>query len=286
MFHLDELLRRTSPQTDFTKARVVRHLEPRTEGTPLSLFNMFYGDRQTFEQYQATQQGQPFSSATHIVSTLGLPNSESLVVGVYEVLGETKGIHPEALEPLWSANQLYTLYNLRLCDEFEALSGRVVVDWGQNTRTWCQKNLAKPVVELRRAHSYRPFDSYDATVLDFGALKRILTNGPANPTWQTALSAVSGVYLIVDTSTGQQYIGSACGAGGIWARWKCYAETNCVAGNVALEQLFLQDPAFGQNMRFSILQTLSKTATKRDVVSIEQRFKEKLGTRAHGLNRN
>jgi len=36
------------------------------------------------------------------------------------------------------------------------------------------------------------------------------------------LASVAGVYLILDTETGYQYIGAATGKDGIWGRWSKY----------------------------------------------------------------
>jgi len=73
------------------------------------------------------------------------------------------------------------------------------------------------------------------------------------------LAAVAGVYLIVDRKTGKQYVGSASGEGGILSRWRSYADTGH-GGNKRLIDLAACDP--------------------------EGLYKEKLGSRAFGLNSN
>ena len=99
------------------------------------------------------------------------------------------------------------------------------------------------------------------------------------------LSSVAGVYLILNEATGEQYVGSAYGAKGILARWKDYANTGH-GGNARLRALAKANTDAPNRFRFSVLQTLPRTLTAAEVIAHERRHKEKLGTRAHGLNGN
>jgi hypothetical protein len=109
-------------------------------------------------------------------------------------------------------------------------------------------------------------------------------NAPeANREWHTMLSSVAGVYLIMDTESGKQYVGSAYGKRGILGRWKEYATTGH-GGNVLLKKILAQDSKAAKNFQFTILRTLPKTLTNKEVINYENLYKEKLGTRAFGLN--
>ncbi|MCK5407604.1 MAG: GIY-YIG nuclease family protein [Candidatus Krumholzibacteria bacterium] len=99
------------------------------------------------------------------------------------------------------------------------------------------------------------------------------------------LSAVCGVYLIVDQNTGKQYVGSAYGEKGILGRWTNYAKTGH-GGNNQLKKLMEWDPMYAENFNFTILRTLSKTLTQAEIIDYERLYKSKLGTRAFGLNSN
>jgi hypothetical protein len=99
------------------------------------------------------------------------------------------------------------------------------------------------------------------------------------------LGSVSGVYLILDNLTGRQYVGSAYGEGGIIARWAQYAKTGH-GGNDQLQSLLSVRPTAKSDLSFSVLQTLPLTLTAREVIACEALHKQKLGTRAHGLNSN
>jgi len=112
-----------------------------------------------------------------------------------------------------------------------------------------------------------------------------MNNPDANIEWKHHLCAVSGIYMILDTRTGQQYIGSANGNHGIWQRWCDYA-ANFTGGNRELKALLETDPHYYRHFRFSVLQTLPSNITQQEIIAIENLYKEKLGSRVHGLNRN
>jgi len=121
-------------------------------------------------------------------------------------------------------------------------------------------------------------------VLTHEELKAICFNPSSNKEWHRALSAVAG-FLIVEETTGLQYVGSAYGKDGILGRWKIYAKTEH-GGNLKLVEALDGELFEARNLRFSILRTLPKTLTMTEVVGYEAQYKEKLGTRALGLNLN
>jgi len=106
-----------------------------------------------------------------------------------------------------------------------------------------------------------------------------------NKQWKMMLSNVYGVYLILDTITGQQYIGSAYGKEGLWGRWSNYIQTRH-GGNKILIELLKEDPLRYKKFRFSILNVVPNSSLREEVIHLEQITKEKLGTRAFGLNSN
>ena len=115
--------------------------------------------------------------------------------------------------------------------------------------------------------------------LDYSQLQQLIKYPGTNQTWVKALSSVNGIYLIQDKSSGKLYVGSAYGASGIFGRWSEYAK-NGHGGN---QELIGLNPS---NFKFSILEIVSPTYTADDVIAIENRWKEKLGTRQFGLNNN
>lgn len=99
------------------------------------------------------------------------------------------------------------------------------------------------------------------------------------------LASVAAVYLILDTKTGNQYVGSAYGEGGLLARWRTYAKT-AHGGNKQLKVLAAERAGLARDLQFAILQTLPLASTAKEVIDHERRHKAKLRSRAHGLNSN
>ena len=116
-------------------------------------------------------------------------------------------------------------------------------------------------------------------------MKTMFANEEAHRDWRIHLSAVAGIYLIVAEGTGNLYVGSAYGEGGIWGRWRNYARSGD-GGDVRLRELIESDSSYPQQFRFSVLQTLPKTMAREEVISREVAYKHKLGKRAACLNGN
>ena len=85
--------------------------------------------------------------------------------------------------------------------------------------------------------------------------------------------------------TGKQYIGSASGPEGILGRWRDYAASGH-GGNKQLKKLVQGNESYVHNFRYTILQTLPKTITKKEIISFESLYKNKLGSKVFGLNEN
>ncbi len=129
------------------------------------------------------------------------------------------------------------------------------------------------------------FPGYYNFTLSYDQLTTMVNNPDSNREWQRMLSSVCGVYVLLDQRTGKQYVGSAYGAGGIWARWKSYVKSPA-GGNVLLKQLLVKSPSRYKLFQFSVLRVLEPSATKDEVIDQEVLTKKKLGSRAFGLNSN
>jgi hypothetical protein len=181
-------------------------------------------------------------------------------------------------------------YDLVRRSGFEDLENRVIIDWGKSAKSWHQWFRDRPVLEIRRkGRALPPFRDYLDFRLSYAQLVNLIKEPKAHPDWSSALSSVGAVYLIVDSSSagqGQQYVGSATGAKGLWGRWTEYAKTGH-GGNKRLKDACKNRPHECPNSWwFSILDTFSRNLSRKEALSIERRFKEKLGTRAFGLNDN
>lgn len=243
-----------------------------------------------FDLYQAVQKEDKFKGSTHIVSFTDLPGTKSLLYGAFKINGVTNILDlPEQLASIKSPEKWiegsYRRYDLQRIDFLKDLEGRLVIDWGKATISWCQKDLKKEVLEIRSAGFLKEFPGYQDVLLNFDELVRVIQNPEANRQWKMMLSNVYGVYLILDTTDGQQYVGSAYGQNGLWGRWSTYVATKH-GNNKNLTELLMREPNRYKNFQFSILSVLPNSTLKDEVIKLEGIMKKKLGSRAFGLNDN
>lgn len=176
-------------------------------------------------------------------------------------------------------------YDLTKEPGYEGLEKRVVIDWGRGALAWHQRTTNKVVLEIRPGASLVVFKDYLEFTLTFSELREIFQNPEAHNEWRSRLSSVAGIYLILATRSGHQYIGSAYGTDGIWGRWAAYAK-NGHGENVELENLLQSEVGYPDSFTFSILQILPLTTARAEVLKWESFYKDKLGSRATGLNGN
>lgn len=179
-------------------------------------------------------------------------------------------------------------YEIEKIELLNDLTDPLVIDWGASTRTWCQwlrKDNPKRVVEILPAGYVKEFPGFEDVIITFDELQTIVKSPDPNRIWHTMLSSVAGVYLITDMTDGSLYVGSASGKLGIMGRCRSYAETKH-GGNIRLMSLLQAEPDRCSNFQYSILRTLPKSLTQTEVVGFEQIYKQKLGSRAFGLNGN
>lgn len=252
------------------KVKLVRHKDSRKE------YRELIKDRDELLKYQMSQSKDVFKGCDYICSFFGLDGSKSLFIGMFKVNG---------------VEQLKTkkfLYDLEEVDGFNDLKDRLVIDWGKATISWHQwadSDKDKEVVELMPEGFLGEFPGTLDFILSHSELKKLNSNLDANKKWFHHLSSINGIYLILDKKTGKQYIGSAYGKNGIWQRWSEYAKTGH-GGNELLKKLCGSEEYYYRNFHFSVLQTLPSNLTTSEVVSFENLYKEKLGSRAFGLNMN
>ncbi len=167
-------------------------------------------------------------------------------------------------------------FDLVWMPEFEDLVERIVIAWGvrSSARAWSQwaYRKDKEVIEIRRDAQEPPFPGFYAFHKALEEIPRL------PPSWHEALASVNGVYLLVHPD-GEQYVGSAYGEQGFLGRWNEYVK-NGHGDNLLLKKR-------GRvNYAMSVLEVASSTMSESDIVRRENIWKEKLGTRAHGLNAN
>lgn len=272
MIGLNTLLREEG--LDPAHVKLVRHQDDRHKGRP-TLYQVWRSEVDKFELYQRIQSNPRFTGAQALASFIVTPLGETLFVGIYKVGNVTKA--PKGLiDPVTGKNVSgYYYYSLSLTPHLSDYRDRLVINWGPGYRAWVQNagSKEKQIIEMRRTAAEPPFPGF----LNFRERLSHLAGVPQ--AWRQALSAVRGVYLLTCPRTGKQYVGSAGGDTGFWGRWEDY-----VASGHGGNKLMLGLPA--ADYWVSILEVASSSAGLVELVNLESRWKEKLGSRAFGLNAN
>lgn len=278
-----------------TKIKLVRHYDSRVK---LNLnhggFNdlVKYGLLDEYQQYQKKN----ILNCEYFVSFYGEENSKAVFYGIFKVNNKQQNapLPSEKFNKFWSEMVISDstfYYDLEELAEFKKYKNRIVIKWGEgsSTRSWHQwynPKKQKELLEIRPINFIGEFPGYKMAILDYFDLKKMIENPDSNRSWFDELSRISAVYAILDKSSGNIYIGSAYGeSGGLWGRWSTYAK-DPTGGNKLLTELGKNNEQFSNNLQYSILEVLPKGTRKEDVISIEQLYKNKLGTKVFGLNSN
>ncbi|MBY6061014.1 GIY-YIG nuclease family protein [Microbacterium esteraromaticum] len=171
-------------------------------------------------------------------------------------------------------------FDISATEHMAELRKRLVIGW-RSPRTWWMRGTTAasyPVDTIADAEPI-PFPGFDRLMLDYAQLQAVIRE-PRYASWRTALSSVTGVYLITDARDGRQYVGKADGAENILQRWSAYA-ANGHGGNVELRGM---DPS---TFRYSLLRVFDPSTPEAEINIAENHYKLALDSRfPHGLNRN
>ena len=227
------------------------------------------------------------SKAKHLASFIGHEPSKALFVGLYAVrTGERIAVSQWRKRP--ENQRLLALghrepkrthvrwFDLELTENLAPWKGRMVVSWSGIERSWwrwASRNVLTVSAIHEESALVRRMPEWTELVLSWAELKM------SPRSWRAVLSQWRGVYLILDRLSGKGYVGSAYGPENIMTRWTHYADTGH-GGNVELKRL---DP---QHFQFAILERVSPDMPADEVIRIEGTWKNRLGTRDCGLNRN
>ena len=261
---------------DLPRVRAVRN-QVRDKNTGETSWDLWQRDRAAFNRHQGLCNQQRFRDATHVVSFVETADHEALFLGVQRVVGYhlcPKDVH----DPLTGEHKPH-LYKFEATQWLNSYVARMVVNW-EKMRSWVRRlpGSGKPIsiTEIRPGDWYRPFPGYVA----FQASLREVEG--FSPAWARQLSTCRGVYLLVHPDSGEQYVGSATGEDGFLGRWHSYAADGH-GGNKLLRPLTTDGIP---DYHISILEVAGSTMQDGDVLEREAAWKDKLGTRAHGLNAN
>lgn len=266
-------LRLRTWEVDPAGVRLLRH---DTRAVGRTAYALWRDDRAVFEGWQAIQRRdrRSYFTGTHWASFATTVDGRTVFLGLYEVDGPERPaagardpLRDDELDADW-----VDVYPYRTNVTASEYGGRLIVDWGLGTRAWAQvaANQNKRITELAAAAVDPPFPGF-ANVME-----RLSDIGSLPLAWRTPLASVGGVYVLTCPATKEHYVGAAHGNDGFLGRWWVHAATG---GDAAL---FRTRPV--QDYHVGILQVAGSDATVGDVLRLESLWKDKLLSRAMGLN--
>ena len=240
------------------------------------------------EEYQKIQSKNFFNKFDYLLTFISGPGTSAKFVGCYTV-GNCRVANKSLMKVGFPCPDMFDdkdyYFDLEECSLLSDLKHRLIIDWGRAPVVWGQNASNDKEVLAIQENPKLTFCGYENVVLSYSELKKIVEDQTLYENWHTALSSVYAIYLIVDTTNGKQYVGSAYGDGGLLSRWKYYVDTKH-GGNKGVKVVVCNYPDRYKYFQFSILQILPKTVTNDDVLKMESIYKEKLLTRKFGMNEN
>ena len=294
---LKDLIKLEGLEYENLKFRVVRHKMNRKSWEDFD--NLIRFDNEMLSAFAGSQERLVYKDADIILTFVALPGTKALFRTAHINHGQIsfnqykkyyKGYKPflnyrkingreeDVLDDLY-------FYKLEDSNLLESYKNRLVIEWGKSTVSWVQSSIEKEITEIYPKGFVSLFPGWDKVHLSHKELTEIINNPNGNKDWYEYLSRHSGVYVIFDSLTGNQYVGSASGGKGIWSRWEGYVKTGH-NGNKGLKALAKNNPDFANNFTYSLHHVFPKTVSKNDVLYYESLLKNKLGSRAFGLNEN
>ena len=294
---LKDLIKLEGLEYENLKFRVVRHKMNRKYWEDFD--NLIRFDNEMLSAFAGSQERLVYKDADIILTFVALPGTKALFRTAHINHGQIsfnqykkyyKGYKPFLNYRKINSREedvLDDLYFYKLEDSnlLESYKNRLVIEWGKSTVSWVQSSIAKEITEIYPKGFVSLFPGWDKVHLSHKELTEIINNPNGNKDWYEYLSRHSGVYVIFDSLTGNQYVGSASGGNGIWSRWEGYVKTGH-NGNKGLKALAKNNPDFANNFTYSLHHVFPKTVSKNDVLYYESLLKNKLGSRAFGLNEN
>jgi hypothetical protein len=182
-------------------------------------------------------------------------------------------------------------YEAREWEQFCGLYGRVIVKFHKTFQVPAVNAISvMPQLEVLEVlpdlFDDDGFPGYDKVCLSYERLHRILDRGLRD--WTSALENQKGVYVITDTASGKLYVGSATAENGmLLKRWSDYIY-NGHGEDVALKEV-VEELGFDyikQNFQYTLLENYNSRIDDHVILSRESWWKNALGSREFGYNRN
>ncbi|GLC90463.1 GIY-YIG nuclease family protein [Lysinibacillus piscis] len=268
---------------DLRRVRLLRHSMNHKR------FKMAY-DVDCILEYTKMQVPDFYHNVDLVLNFVGDQGTTAKLVGCYKPTHCSQKIEeqlfPSKMPKILLEHPTNIYHELEQTSYYHDLINRLYIDWGKGTVNWSQSALNdKPIIAIKSVPTIE-FKGYERVMLMYGQLEQIIESQVTYENWHDALKAVHAVYLITDLAEGRQYVGSAYGADSLFQRWETYVKTKH-GNNKKIIEYLKQYPERYHEFQFSILQIIPKNSTQKDVIELENLYKEKLGTRlANGLNDN
>lgn len=249
---------------------------------------LFLTRRHLFETYQSSHHGPATATLRgrgHTVTFIGMEDGTCVLAGVYRVCGHNERSQDwqrnnPAIDALsrefridYSIREGQTFFDLQRTGHLEDLTGRLTIA-PRLTRAYVRlaENLNAEIVEIARESRFDapppPWRNWHLSGAEIRSL---------GPRQTASLREWRGIYMIIDESDGQRYVGAAYGADNLLGRWQAH-----VGGDIGVTmELSKRNPA---NFRFSILERVSPDMPPEDVIALERSWMDRLHSRQFGLN--
>lgn len=183
-------------------------------------------------------------------------------------------------------------YVLEEVEAFKKWEGRLVCSFhryqGLKGRAFNLETLLERFDVLQvlpERYDGEPFCGYENINHSLGMLKALVDCEKQD--WKAALSAVKGVYLVMDTATGKPYVGAAYSGAGIWSRLSCYVSTGHGWNDELVKRINEKGMEYAlSNLNFSVLEIFECNTADDLIFSREAHWKRVMLAREFGYNRS
>jgi hypothetical protein len=183
-------------------------------------------------------------------------------------------------------------YIIEAVPEFEKWEGRLICKFyryqGLRGRAFYLEKLLESFEVLQilpEKYEGERFCGYENINHSFAVLRAIIHKEKQD--WMASLTAVKGVYLIVDTENGKTYVGSAYGDAGIWSRLGCYVNTGHGWNDELVKTI--KDKGIDYALayfKFSGLEVFAFNTPDEVIITRETHWKNVMLSRKFGYNKN
>lgn len=183
-------------------------------------------------------------------------------------------------------------YVLQEVESFSKWEGRLICRFQRDQVLRGRAYRLESLMDSLEVHSILPeryngerFCGYHMVNHSFAALRPILLREKQD--WKSSLVAVKGVYLVLDTSNGKPYVGSAYGDAGIWSRLSCYINTGHGWNDGLVKTIKEKGVEYAlENFKFSILDVFAFNTSDGEILAREAHWKNVMLSRQYGYNMN